>query len=91
MLPALKFGNINTLAGSFKALNGNDSVSVWASTAVSACISPSTMRLGSRWRNSSTALATRADSSPLTEPKFENDSIATRGTSPSVRTIRAAA
>jgi hypothetical protein len=63
---------------------------MFSSIAVSACISPSTMSVGSRLRRMSTARATFSASGWRTDPKFENDSIAIRGVMPNVRTMRPA-
>ena len=90
MFPALKLGKINTLASPRSAENGYRSRCTRASTAVSACISPSTMSVGSASRASRVARATFSASGCRTEPKLENESIATRGSSPKVRTMRAA-
>ena len=54
-----------------------------STTAVSACISPSTSSAGSRWCSRATACRTLAAAGCFTDPKFENDSIATRGSIPS--------
>ena len=58
---------------------------------MSACISPSTISDGSRWRNSCTARDTFSASACRTEPKFENDNIAIRGSIPKFRVTRLAA
>ena len=58
-------------------------------TAVSACISPSTISDGSRWWRSSTARRTLSASEWRVLPKLENDSMATRGSTLNRRAISA--
>ena len=58
-------------------------------TAVSACISPSIMSNGSRLRTISTARRTFSARGCRVLPKFENDSMATRGETLNRRAISA--
>ncbi len=55
-------------------------------SATSACISPSTSRSGRRSRTTPSASCTSFACGWLTEPKLENDTIATRGSTPMLRT-----
>src|SRR5437762_8170287 len=70
MLEAFKSGNINTLAGPRSLANEYTRVRMRSTTAVSACISPSTCSSGSRSCNSATACCTLAAAGCFTEPKF---------------------
>src|ERR1035437_10209301 len=66
MLPALRFGKINTLAASFSRLNGYRDARISGLNAVSACISPSAMSCGLRSRTIFTASAYGGDLSGKT-------------------------
>ena len=59
-------------------------------SAVSACISPSTIRSGSAFCTRSTARRTLSENGWGAEPKFENESMATRGSMSKRRTLSAA-
>src|SRR6266581_2136602 len=61
-----------------------------STTAVSACISPSTSNAGSRSWRSATARCTLSAAGCRTEPKLENESSATRGSIPRRATNREA-
>src|SRR5438034_7734708 len=91
MLAASRFGKINTFAVPRSRENGYVLFKIRSTTAVSACISPSACRPGSRSCSRLTACCTFSAAGWRTEPKFENDSNATRGSIPSRPTNSAVA
>src|SRR4051812_50083744 len=80
MLADCSSGKMRTLAGCRRRLHGKLSCRICSKTAVSACISPSISSSGSRRETISTARRTLRAAGGVLEPKFEKESMATRGT-----------
>src|SRR3546814_9773154 len=74
MLPVSRLGVISRFAGPFRVESGNAFRRIFSDKAESACISPSTSRLGARSEIRRRASAILRDEAEERLPKFECDS-----------------